>query len=321
MRKYIAVIVVLWCAGLFCIAQAPSRIGMRAYAQLMTETGAGLGKLGGGSSYTGPFDLSGWSSAAIEFGSCARAATAAYATGIGALCDLVDTATGLITYTLHTLSTGFANVAGALGSSACAVACSIAKVYGQIGGNSFTQGTLSQMPTLSFNALGGLPCIAFNSGNSQLLLATTITPSAQPVAAFSVVNHTSGAINAIWYATGVSTQLVHFFNNPNYATYAGGSNVTFTTLSDNANHALQTVNSDPSNTAAYADGSTLSQSGGPAGTAGFGGTNVYYGASNLGSFPFNGNICEMGWASLNMSSTQANTMNSNQHSSSYGYNF
>jgi hypothetical protein len=134
-------------------------------------------KVPAASSFTGPGDQVG---SASVYWSCTMAYTAAYASGLGNACDLSDTATGVTTYTMKFLSTGYADFAGAAASSACAVSCSVTKYYDQTG-NGFDGGqvTLSRNPVLTFNALGtcatttytvaadsGLRNLSFSSGTA-----------------------------------------------------------------------------------------------------------------------------------------------------------
>ena len=161
MTRVFLIVWTLLLAGVTCLAQVPM-------------TGGGVPSPKGTVTYSGPGDVT---SGAIAFYSCGRAYNLAYAQALSAACDVVDTATGLVTGTMHFLSTGFVNTTELTGvGQACHVACSITKMYDQTGnGNHVVQATLANMPGLTLNAQNGLPCAAGVSTATNLSTAGTIT--------------------------------------------------------------------------------------------------------------------------------------------------
>jgi hypothetical protein len=281
-------------------------------------------------SYSGPGDASGVSW--LAWSSCARAYTAAYAASQGALCDIVDTATGLAACTIHAGTNGFANmsaVACPTGAPTVSVTtfctithaggCSVAKAYDQTVSDlcstscDFVQATLANMPTLNLSALNSLPCMSFLNTSSQVLTATEIASQAQPFTMSSVSKRVgnTGSYNGI-IATGnygqgypsTSGQMVMF----------AGSVATFS-ATEAVFHALQGVFNGASSTY-YLDGS------GPTtvdpGTGTGAGGPLSLGIIN-GAF-LDGLICEAGYYQGSLSSAAQAAVNSNQHGSN-GYNF
>ena len=321
--------VLLFCVGLLVIAQSPR-------AQLM-NFGIGGGGVGGGAGYTGPGNVSGWSTMAM-WGSCARGITASYASGGGNACDIVDTATGGFSCTMKLNSTGFVNLTSPICTSNTlsvttfctvthAAGCSVATIYDQTGnGNNWTQATLAKMPLLVFSSpnSGTQPCINWPSDSAAFFLETTTAPSLpQPLTFTMVLNHASGATAAANAIMG-DGNTVNFFDGTlgtnTYATFAGGTNGTVT-ITDAAYHAIQNVWDDTNSlSAVYHDGTNTAYTGGPIGTAGFvNSATIGYGVNGT-NLSFLGTICELGVNSFSANSTQKSAMNSNQHGLN-GYNF
>jgi hypothetical protein len=133
---------------------------------------------GTGPSFTGPGDAI---SGATAFYSCARAYTAAYASGAGNLCDIADVGTGATTCTMKASATGFADLTSALCaggtqtvSAFCTAhtSCVVTRMYDQTAGNhcsapttscDLVQATLANMPALTFSALNSLPCLTLTA--------------------------------------------------------------------------------------------------------------------------------------------------------------
>ncbi len=186
-------------------------------------------------SYQGPGDIK---SGAIAFYSVGRAYNAAYATGLNPAADVVDTATGLTTCTFHFLSTGFVSTTEC-NATACAVACSITKLYDQTGtGNHVVQATLAKMPALTFNAQNGLPCPA-GTGNSAMALVSAGTISQAAPFTLTAVTERIGTAAGQIMANG-NTNFFSFVAGANTIRVNNGTAVTLTAL-DSAFHALLAV--------------------------------------------------------------------------------
>ncbi len=316
-------IVVMICAGIFCLAQSDAQT-------TMPMTRAGLGAPSGvAPGYTGPGDVSGWSGFTAWY-SCARAFNAAYAAGTGNACDVVDTATGLTSCTLKLKTNGFADLTSlvCVGNTVsmttfCTVThpagCSVTKMYDQTGNSHpATQATLGNMPPLNLSAFNSLPCPVWaKSTGMNLSLSATMT---QPFTTSIVASHVGGsgaAADTIFSDGGVLTFQSGTSANT-LTTFAGGANQSVT-VSDNALHAIQNVWDDTNSlSAVYLDGSNTLYNG--IGTGGVGPT-IFIGTSGAMGFPYDGTICEIGFDSISANSTQKSAMNSNQHSAANGYNF
>jgi hypothetical protein len=264
--------------------------------------------------YQGPGDIT---PGAIAFYSCGRSYNAAYASGGGAACTVVDTATGSVSCVLPLLSTGYVNTT-ACNSTACLIACSVSRMNDQTGnGNDVVQATLANMPGLTFNAQNGLPCAAgTNNAAMRLVTAGNIT-QALPVSATAVTERT-GATNAAKIAVNGANAGLGFAAVANTVSSGlGGTTVTLG-AADNAFHALLGVGSataplfavdSNANTTTSTQGTTALSStegvaGRPAGTQGL----------------LSGFVCEAGlWLADLNSSYQA--MLANMRSASVGWNF
>jgi hypothetical protein len=158
--------------------------------------------------YQGPGDISvggstgGWS----IFWSSARAYNTAYANGTNPMVDLVDASTGTVAVcTLRVATTGYVDLSAYCPGSltpdaACAAAaggsCKTNKVYDQSGlGRHLTQATLANMPSVTFNAISGLPALTC-SGTCFLATSATLSVG-QPITMWSVHNLTAGATEAM----------------------------------------------------------------------------------------------------------------------------
>jgi hypothetical protein len=150
----------------------------------MTMTGAGSTKVSVAPPYQGPGDVF---SGAIVFYSSARAYNAAYATGTNPCMDLVDQAAANA-ITINILSTGFVDVASinAWVTAHSVTTIEVTRVYDQTGnGHHEVQATLANMPTLTLNAINGLPAITNTLSILRMDSATAIT-QAQPLTMMGV---------------------------------------------------------------------------------------------------------------------------------------
>jgi hypothetical protein len=266
--------------------------------------------------YQGPGNIA---SGAIAFWSCGRAYNAAYGAALSSACDVVDTATGLTTCTLHFLATGFVNTTQC-NATACATACRVTKMYDQTGnGNHVVQATLANMPALTFSAQNGLPCPA-GTNNAATVLATAGNISQAAPYSQTLVAERTGNNTTIQYAYSNDTNAnyLRFTGTVNMIIAVNGANPGGLTVADSAPHAFVVVASgvDPL-IAADSSANTNTGSNGTSALA----SNQYLmnrSAGDLGILT--GYVCEMGiWPSdLNTSYV---AMLANMRSATVGWNF
>jgi hypothetical protein len=274
-------------------------------------------------SYQGPGDIV---SGFLTWGSCARVYTASLASTSTSLCDLVDSAAPTVVIcTLRGTATGFVDLVGAYCTGSvtpatkCAAAtggvCNISQVYDQTGhSHPFTQTTAASQPSLVFSALNGLPGMNFGTSTNGLLATGTIT-QAQPFtfsAVYKRVNATpAGGIIGSDTGTTICAE----------ASTSGNTGLTAGTLvnetaADAAFHSINDLVSSTSS-AINVDGTdTASLS---VGTNAFSSNAVRIGRCN-GATLTTGSIMEAGILNATTTSTQRNSLSTNQHGST-GYNF
>lgn len=298
-RSLLSLSVILLCAGMYCLAQAQ-----------VTLTGAGKGAPGPAVTYQGPGDIV--SGASIWY-SCGRAYNAAYATGSNGACDVVDTATGLVTCTYHIQTSGFVNPSECNGvSQSCHVACSVTKAYDQSGNsNPATQATLANMPTLTLSALKGLPCPTGN-GTSQFLASAASPPFTNPT---TLVDLSSAASSSGFNVPlGGNNYALGYGSTTSVGMFAGSLSTTSITA---AFHAIIPVITGSGSGTLVIDGTANSV------TVGTNSGNVTFGilAQGNNSNFLAGTVCEGGGYPIGFNSTQYTAMNTNMHSASNGWNF
>jgi hypothetical protein len=137
------------------------------------------------------------------------------------LADLVDSAAPTVVIcTLRGSAAGTVDLTGTYctggltPAAKCAAAtgtkCNISKVYDQVGTNHWVQTTGTKQPTLTFNAIGGLPAMTFVSTSAQILTTgSAITSQPQPFTFEAVASRTANfATNQdILAATGNDNEL------------------------------------------------------------------------------------------------------------------
>lgn len=260
--------------------------------------------------YQGPGDVF---ASAFAWYSCARGYTASYAaSGTGSACDVVDTATGLVTCTYHIKTSGFVDPTECNGvGQSCATACKVKKAYDQSGNtHDASQATLANMPTLTFSSTptGTLPAMTFN-GTSQQLLTGNVT-QAQPITMSAVLDRTTVQAGGV---IGASSMALGSPAGANLAQVNAGSGLT-AAAADNAWHSVQGL----LNTATSAINIDGSETTGGVGTGTISAQPIILGRP-LFIF-FAGNVAEAGiWGSTS-NSTNRNALSANQHGTS-GYNF
>lgn len=280
--------------------------GTSTFAGVADSTGVG----GGG--------VSNWT----MWGSCARAYSNAKAAAHASVCDVVDTATGLVTCTFHLLSSGFVNPTEC-NSTACSSACRLTKLYDQSGnGNDMVESTLGQMPDMDFSpGIGNGPafsCVGRGAGNCRISTVNTFSP-AEPYNFYSV------------YKSAQSTGGLMGVNNSNtiWAGVNGGAanqatiNNTVFVAATNANwHAFNTLMLDPANSALNIDGSDTVV--GNASVATMSGAQLRCHRADGGATQDVANMLECGFivdGTTALTATNRNNISSNAHSATNGYNF
>lgn len=265
--------------------------------------------------YQGPGDIK---SGAFAWFSCARAYTAAYAAVGGALCDVVDTSTGLTTCTFHAQANGFVDPTEC-NATACATACSIKKLYDQTSnGRDATQATLATMPLVDFSGAGGLPGIKCASTGTACVISTGSLTLAQPIN-LSMVAKRAGAFTTQQGFMGGNTIVgpnFGFTTSTNTASFCVNSVCITGTASDGSFHSFNGLGNGGGTSSAFnIDGSD---------TTGATSTNGYS-AEALRTHRLvtqsQGTIMEDGyWGTPAWSATDRNNISANQHGAN-GYNF
>lgn len=283
-----------------------------AQAQMWPFPGPGVSGTGGGS-YTGPGDVIG--SAKMWYGLRAYSAATA-GTKAARICNASDANCADV----NTLANGNFDVATATGSPlSCGGGggtCTIRTLYDQTAGNNCTaatcdlgNATIANRPTLVLNCLGSLPCMAFASANSRVLLSTnSVTSIAAPSTYSAVALSTNTGASQTIAATnaGSATQLNFRASANNTAGIYANSNLNVA-ATDGSFYAIQGV---------IATGATGAMSINGNYTTGTTGTNALSATFSIGAISssqyLTGQVAEVGvWAS-GFSSGQASSMSSNQ---------
>lgn len=175
-----------------------------------------------GATYSGPGDIV--SGASVWYG--LRAYSAAYATSLGNVADIVDTATGVSTCTIKAKANGDADLTSSLCAGATlsvttfctvthAAGCSITKLYDQTGnGVHITQATLANMPFLTLSIVGSKPGITFsgaqqlvNSSSPTIAQPWTISGSSKVTGTGSYFGAVAGSPNTNWGSSFATTHI------------------------------------------------------------------------------------------------------------------
>ena len=188
--------------------------------------------------------------------SCTRAYTAAYATALSAACDVVDSATGLVTCTYHFQATGFVlpSECNGVGQS-CATACKVPQVYDQSGNSRpVVQATLANMPVLTFNSINGLPAINCGTNIATIVMSTSGSfTQALPITMSAVYKHVTSAANSGATIGGASFPYIGVGGAANLTGLNSGTLVT-AAANDNAWHANNSLAASASGSAINIDG-------------------------------------------------------------------
>ena len=305
MTRLIAVI--LFCAGIFCLAAEPP-VG-QSHAQV-PMTGAGLGApSSGGGGFTGPGDVV---SGALAWWSPYACYNSAY---VGNVADIWD-ATGTTTETLITCTAGgvIHETINPL-STTCAVSCFVATLYDQIGthcsGSCDLTEAISLRPVLALNVLNSKPCVQFSAISGHILASPTFTSASQPITLSTVAKSINNSTQQGLFFSGTGVVVFGYNDsgtNANTALMFAGASADFS-ATDATFHAIQAI---------FNSASSIGVTDGSATTGLNPGSTAMSGALNLGgvggSQPFDGNVCEFGAWPIAFSSGQYGSMNSNQHS-------
>ena len=172
--------IVLFCAGIFCIAHGNAQVPM---------TGAGLPKPAGAAGYTGPGDCSGClTTYSVWYGlsafSAATAGTkAAHVCNASSVCADINTLTNG-KFDVATAQAGTTNCGGAGGQ------CTITTMYDKSGnGNDCA---VSNTVNLTFNALGSFPSLNFGTGSKGFCQTGSNVNATTPSTMVEVFSFTSG---------------------------------------------------------------------------------------------------------------------------------
>jgi hypothetical protein len=154
-------------------------------------------------------------------------------------CDVLSGTSGAMGLTAN-CSSGGNN--GETPQTYCGTAtCTANTIYDQTGnGNTVTQSTVVNQPTLTFSCLGALPCLVFNSTNNQQLSSTNTISDAVPYSFSWVAERTGNTsqYNCIFNMASGNVQ-VGFYDSANeILTYANGS-IVGTAANDNVWHTVQ----------------------------------------------------------------------------------
>jgi hypothetical protein len=293
--------VFLFCAGLFCLAQAQ-----------VPMTGAGKATPAG-IAYTGVGDIvtavAGWGTEAYKTSTRGMKAIN--------VCNVSDVACGDMSTDATTGKLALTTIGG---SDCTMVTCTVKIIYDitfgtGCGGSACdrTQATIGNRATLLTNALNGVACLSFNGTSAKYPLATG--PShAQPVSGSFVAKNTSAGSQSTVYGGDAGAMQVGFDHanlTPNGAyIYGGGASVATAAQTDNSFHAVQNVwNGASSNF--YIDGSAT-------GSLNISGNGFAVGDSvgdDTGGASFlKGTLCELFLIASDATSNQS-SLNTNQHSS------
>lgn len=265
---------------------------------------------GGGGGFSGPGDVV---SGAYAWYSCSRGYNGADTSNA---CNVCLPSAGAC-FDL-TLSSGLAVVPAGLSTcNITTVICTVKTMYDKTGNSrDVTQVTEANRPTfrpaMASNGCPttALPCVLFVPANSQRLNSSATITQAQPIT-ISLV-YIRGSANG-----EPATNNVEFIaNSGNIQLFAGTGGATATAANGSWHAAQGVFNS--SSSAAYIDGTTTT--GLNPGTGAPSGNTISLGQSVVSNF-FDGSIAEAGFWPSGFNATQAGNMNTNQHSSTNGYNF
>lgn len=200
--------------------------------------GPGTSHTSGGGSYTGPGDIV--SGASAWWG--LRAYNAAYATALGNIADIVDTATGGSSCTMVAKASGDADLTSlsCVGATVSvttfctvthAAGCSINRLYDQSGNGVHLQNSiLANMPTLVLGSVSGLastrPSIVFTSASSQFFTSPLTVSIAQPLTLTGVANRSGTSAGAIVASDQINDAELRLDSAGSILIYSGGTPAT-----------------------------------------------------------------------------------------------
>lgn len=205
-----------------------------------------LGAHGGGGGYTGPLDLTGWSSNVIAW-SGLRCSKSSYT---GNVADIWDASTGSTTETKLTCSTG-----GTINqtinnlSVTCAISCVVATLYDQTGLNGcttacdYTQATNANRPiflTSCPGLSGNTYCMSWTTTSQTLRTPNSNAAHSQPWSISAVGERTSNTTtNLNIWSSNTNASLILLYRNAVNSIYFSAGLFPSVTANDNAWHTYQ----------------------------------------------------------------------------------
>lgn len=273
---------------------------------------------GGGGGYTGPGDIV--SGASAWWG--LRAYNTAYATALGNIAIIVDTATGLASCTMVAKANGDADLTSASCVSGtvsvttfCTVThvagCSVQQLYDQTGNGIHLQNsTVANMPTFVLGSVSGLasnrPSMIFVSASSQLLASALTLTQALGVTLISTSFRSGTSTTATVLGTDVANNPEMGYQNTAQAFIYNGSFSSPQTATDNAWHSLAGV-FNAGGTASFVNVDGISGSTANIGSTGFTGGHLRIGTDPFSQF-LNGNVQEGGIWPSSLTGTQISNL-------------
>lgn len=213
--------------------------------------------------YVGPGDVQSF----FMWGSVSRAYSAAKATPSQAAFRIVD-GSGGNALDINLTTSGAVNIAILTSWIAIFGTPHVTTLYDQVGSNHWTQATVSKMPTITMNAINGLPALTFASASAQILNSPSISGISIPHTWEAVAKRTANfsSWQEVIASTGHESDIV-FYSSPNTVGGFNGTGMqsaasdnTFHVLQNSYNTTSQSINVDaglfsqPSSGASIADG-------------------------------------------------------------------
>jgi hypothetical protein len=182
-----------------------------------------------------------------------------------------------------------------------ATTCVVVTLYDQVATHDMTQATNANRPTLTFNCLGGLPCMTF--GTNQALVQSAPTGSSQPLTFILVGKRTAQftAQSTVAGANGAQPEVGGASSANTWIMYAG-SVANVASVSDSVWHAFDFVFNGASSIA-NTDGTEVTTN--PS-------TNVVNATMFVGNGNWNGTVTEFGMWASGFTGTQRTNMCKNQ---------
>jgi hypothetical protein len=319
MRKLLTFLIALASIAFGVCSPASADSCSRAFGYQGIGTGCNSVIASGGGGFVGPGDAI-TPQAVAYYGF--RAYNAAYAApGTNPAMQLCDKASGVTCVTINILTSGFADRATALASSACATQCGVSSLTDQTGhGNTASNGNRLLWPVVLFSGCPGAfqMCAQFVPSPQASELATANITQAQPFTFVAVAKRTGNFTSfgsVIDFGTGTATMGFSSTANAAWMT-AGSANRSITGVTDSVLHSMIGVfNGASSEFTADATSSAVASPG----TQGAAAAPMKVGDDGNGDVPTNTSY-EWGLYGSALSNTDAVSLSNNMHGAS-GWNF